>query len=275
MSSKINKQPSDCKFRIYATILDAFQGYLDCDVTYEKYWGHSENPKFTYDEYADKQFVELINRINRVPFTNESVEKGTAFNNIVDMLLDGKHDDGLHVLHEDEDKNLITITEREIVVDDQGNQTEQFKNARSFPIPVIHEFVEYYDGALKQFFTNGILNTCYGDVELYGFIDYLLPFSIHDMKTTKSYSAGAYRNHWQHIVYPFTLNQKGIHVNNFEYDVTNFREIFSEVYVFNPDRDIPRLRDMCERFIGFLLSNKRLITDEKIFNFRNVWQTEN
>ena len=123
---------------------------------------------------------------------------------------------------------------------------------------------------MKQYFTKGVLDTCYGNVELYGFIDYLLPFSIHDMKTAKSYSAGSYRKHWQHIVYPFTLQQNGINISNFEYNVTNFRETFTELYVFKAERDVPRLRDMCERFIGFLLNHKDLITDEKIFNYRKV-----
>lgn len=271
--SNQNSQPSNCKFRIYATLLDAFQNYLDTEMLWEKFWGKSEDPKYSYDEYADMQFVEIINRINRVPFTNDAVEKGTAFNNIIDMLLDGKHDDGLHILEVDDKKNIVSISEREILVDEQGNQTELIKGARSFSLSVAREFAEYYEGALKQYFTKGVLDTCYGDVELYGFIDYLLPFSIHDLKTTKSYSAGSYKNHWQHIVYPFTLNQNGIHVAQFEYNVTNYKETFSEVYMFKPERDIPKLRDMCERFIGFLLNNRELISDEKIFNYRNVWET--
>ena len=273
MKNQNSQQQSDVSFRFYATLLDAFQNYLDTDELWEKFWGKSEDPKFSYDEYADKQFVELINRINRVPFTNDAVEKGTAFNNIVDMFLDGKVDDGLHVLQIDEEKNAVTISDREIVVDEKGNQTEQLINARSFLLSVAREFAGYYEGSLKQFFTHGIIDTCFGDVELYGFIDYLLPFSVHDMKTTKSYSAGSYKSHWQHIVYPFTLQQSGIQVSQFEYNVTNFKETFTELYMFKPERDIPRLRDMCERFIEFLLNNRHLITDEKIFNYRNICQT--
>ncbi len=264
------EQKQESNFCFYATLLDAFQNYLDTDELWEKFWGHSDDPKMTYDEYADKQFVEIINRINRVPFTNDAVEKGTAFNNIVDMLLDGKTDNGQFLLQTDDEKQLITISEREIKVDDDGQPSETFINQRSFSLPVVKEFVNYYEGAMKQYFTKGVLDTCYGNVELYGFIDYLLPFSIHDMKTAKSYSAGSYRKHWQHIVYPFTLQQNGINISSFEYNVTNFRETFTELYVFKAERDIPRLRDMCERFIGFLLNHKDLITDEKIFNYRKV-----
>jgi hypothetical protein len=270
MSSQQNRSQSKSNFQFYASLLDAYQNFLDSEEIYDKYWGHSEDPKFTYDEYADKQFVELINRINRVPFTNDAVEKGTALNNMVDMLIDGVTDNGQFVLQANEEKNLMTISEREIMVDDEGNQSETFKNEHSFLLPMVREFADYYDGALKQYFVKGTLDTCYGDVDLYGFIDYLLPFSYHDMKTARSYSAGSYKNHWQHIVYPFAGYQCGLNIERFEYNVTNFKETFTEVYMFKPERDIPRLRNMCELFIGFLLNNKELITDEKIFNYRKL-----
>ena len=268
MSSPARK--SDSQFAFYATLLDAFESYLESDQLYQKFYGNSEEPKFTEDEWADKQFVELINRINRVPFTNDAVEKGTAFNNIVDMMLDGKYDDGLHVLSIDEEKNQITIAERSVSKDDKGKEKTEFLNARTFLYSVAKEFADYYEGGLKQYFTIGTIDTCYGNVDVYGFIDYLLPFSIHDMKTTSRYSAGSYKTHWQHIVYPFAMKQQGMDIPRFEYNVTNFKETFTEVYVFDEQRDVPRLRAMCERFINFLLANKHLITDKKVFNYREI-----
>lgn len=259
----------ESKFAFYATLLDAFQRYLETDEIWEKFYGKSEDPKFSYDEFADAQFTDIINRINRVPFTNDAVEKGTAFNNIVDMLLEGQTDNGQFVLTTNEEKQTIAIKEREIIVDEQGNQTEHFKSERSFSLPIAKEFVDYYDGGLKQFFTKATIDTCYGNVDVYGFIDYLLPFSVHDMKTTKMYSAGSYKNHWQHIVYPYCLHQNGMPIDRFEYNVTNYRETFTEVYVFDEGRDVPKLRDMCERFIAFILNNRDLITDKKIFNIRS------
>lgn len=268
MSSQ--KSQSTSNFCFYASLLDAYQNFLDTDMIYEKYWGHSEDPKFTIDEYADKQFVELINRINRVPFTNDAVEKGTALNNMVDMLVDGVTDNDQYVIETDDEKQLIYIKEREIEVDEEGSPKEVFNKTFKFNLPMVREFVQYYEGALKQYFVKGTIDTCYGDVELYGYVDYLLPFSYHDMKTTRSYQAGSYKTHWQHLVYPFAGSQMGLKINTFEYNITNFKETFTEVYVFEPDRDIPRLRNMCELFIGFLLNNRKLITDEKIFNYRKV-----
>ena len=42
------KQP---KFKFYATLLDAFTGYLRSDAIYERYWGFSENPPHTPEEF--------------------------------------------------------------------------------------------------------------------------------------------------------------------------------------------------------------------------------
>jgi len=264
MRKLLQQRGSDYAF--YATLLDAFQNYLDTDELWEKYFGHSEDPKFSADEWEDKQFVELINKINRVPFTNEAVEKGTAFNNIVDMLVQGNTESDRFVLNTDEERKQITIAERSVVVDENGDRHEVLVNPRTFPLGVAMEFGNYYQGAMPQFFTKGMIETCYGNVDLYGYIDYLMPFSVHDLKTCKSYSAGSFKNHWQHIVYPYTLRQGGIEVSTFEYNVTNFRETFTELYVFKEERDVPKLREMCESFIRFINTNRSLITDKKIFN---------
>ena len=58
----MNQQP---KYRFYATVLDSFLGYLNSDIVWEKYWGWSENPPHTPEEFHELQFHELIDRINR------------------------------------------------------------------------------------------------------------------------------------------------------------------------------------------------------------------
>ena len=134
---------------------------------------------------------------------------------------------------------------------------------------VTDEFVTYYEGALPQVFVKGTLETHFGTIDLYGYADELLPFSCHDIKTTKNYHSGNFKEHWQHIVYPFCLKQMGMDISHFEYNVTNFKETFSEVYVFEEERDIPKLRDICERFIQFVETNRDVITDTKVFKSLN------
>lgn len=81
----MNQQP---KYRIYATLLDAFGAYLNSDVIWDKYWGWSENPPHTPEEFHEQQFQELIDRINRKPFDSEAADRGTAFNEIIDCMIE-------------------------------------------------------------------------------------------------------------------------------------------------------------------------------------------
>jgi len=102
-------------------------------------------------------------------------------------------------------------------------------------------------------------------------IDELMPTSIHDIKTTEKYKAGKYRNNWQHVVYPYCLNEWENNVRDFEYNVavfgkTGLYNTFTEYYAYNRDRDAKRLTIHVESFIEFLEANRHLITDKKIFN---------
>ena len=61
------------KYKFYPTLLDSFQNYLDSDKNWETFYGGSDKPDSpTIDEYNEKSFNELIDRINRVPFESEA-----------------------------------------------------------------------------------------------------------------------------------------------------------------------------------------------------------
>ena len=146
-------------------------------------------------------------------------------------------------------------------------------NNRSFvfPISLCREFANYYKGALTQQRVEAILPTAYGNVLVYGLIDELMPTSVHDIKTTGSYTVGKFKDHHQHLVYPYALMKNGSDVRTFEYNIVEFNkggyvvDTYTETYVFNPERDIPILTNHCEEFIRFLEENRALITDTKIF----------
>lgn len=242
-----NQQP---EYRFYATLLDAFTDYLSSDTLWEKYWGWSDNPPHTPEEFKEKQFRELIDRINRVPFDSEAADRGTAFNEVVDALIEKRKPAGMDVKRTaDNASYLVNYNDRKF----------------TFPIALCREFSKYYEGALSQQRVSAILPTAFGPVEVYGVIDELMPLSVHDIKTTSSYYVGKYKGHWQHIVYPYCLTQGGSDVRLFEYNVTDFRQTYTESYTFVPERDIPRLTEHCENFIRFLQDNRELITDKKIF----------
>ena len=245
---------------IYATLLDAYWGYLNSDVIWEKYWGWSENPPHTPEEFHELQFQELIDRINRKPFDSEAADRGTAFNEIIDCMIENRKS---------------SIMEMSRVYHDDGTLygIKAVYNNRTFTfhIYLCREFANYYKGALTQQRVEAILPTAYGNVLVYGLIDELMPTSVHDIKTTGSYTVGKFKDHHQHLVYPYALMQNGSDVRTFEYNIVEFNkggyvvDTYTETYVFNPERDIPILTNHCEEFIRFLEENRKLITDTKIF----------
>lgn len=242
------------KYKFYATLLDAFTSYLKSDVIWGKYWGFSENPPHTPDEFKDLQFQHLIDTINRVPFDSEAADKGTAFNEVVDCLIENRKSDKVKV---------------EKILSDDGTTVDlsaTYNNRQFvFPLSLCREFANYYKGALTQQRVEAVLPTCFGNVLLYGYIDELMPMSVHDIKTTGSYFVGKFKDHWQHMVYPYCLMQNGNDVRLFEYNITDFKSTYTESYTFVPERDMPILTNHCEEFIRFLNDNRDLITDKKIF----------
>lgn len=272
------------KFKIYATLLDSFYSYLSSDAIWDKYWGWSDNPPHTPEEFRGQQFKELIDKINRVPFDSEAADRGTAFNEIVDCMIEHRESSVMQVervykvnvigqvdnCDPDERWADVDVTNEVVALKAIYNNREFV-----FPIGLCREFANYYKGALTQQRVEAILPTAYGDVLVYGVIDELMPTSVHDIKTTGNYSVGKFKDHHQHLVYPYALMKNGSDVRTFEYNVAeinkygNVTGTFTETYVFKPERDIPILREHCEEFIRFLEDNRDLITDKKIFGGTN------
>lgn len=280
----MQSQQPDINFCFYATLLDGFTDYLNSDDIWSRYWGNSENPPHYPEEFKQIQFQSLIDRINRVPFDSEAADKGTAFNEIVDCLIENRSSETMRIepVYEVKVSGQVDNCEPDErwadvdITDNVIGYKATYKNREfTFDRELCDKFAKYYEGALTQQFTSGILSTAFGNVKLYGYIDELMPACVHDIKTTGSYNVGKFKNHWQHRVYPFCLNQNGINVRNFEYNIALLSrygkwETFTEFYAYKPERDIPILRAHCEDLIRFLLDNRHLITDEKIFNYRKV-----
>ena len=284
----MQKQP---KYRFYATLLDTYMNYVESDTIWEKYWGWSDDPPHTPEVFRQQQFQQLIDRINRVPFDSEPADKGTAFNEVIDCMVEHRKSDKV---------KMERIVEPEVVTqvigqvdncdpDERWADVEIIDNPNAgkligvrahynnrvfeFDIKLCREFAEYFKGALTQQFVSAILPTAYGDVEVYGFIDELKALSVHDIKTTKDYSVGKFKSNSQHLVYPYCLYKDGSGIRLFEYNVAEINkygkwQTFTESYLFVPERDIPILTARCEGLIRFLEENRHLITDKKIFNLQ-------
>ena len=255
------------KYNIYPSILDAFQDYLNSEDIWLRYWGNSDEPLISLEDFEQKQFKGLIDKINRVPIAWEDSEKadmGTAFNEIVDCLILNKKSDKMQIIRrcDPEDNTLVTHLE--------ANYNNRIF---SFPIGICREFAKYYKGAIPQVYTEAVFQTKYGEVKLYGYIDVLMPTSIHDIKVTGSYEAWKFKDKWQRVVYPYCINESGCNISDFEYNILliketksgNMYESLTEYYNYTND-DKERLTAFVEQFIEFLEENRNLIIDKKIFN---------
>lgn len=271
------------KYRFYATLLDCYSDYINSDAIWNKYWGFCENPPHTPEEFKQKQFQQVIDRINRVPFDSEAADKGTAFNEVVDCMVEHRNSDKVKINRIY--KPAPTIENWKYVGNGEVNMRHrsigsarltaieaQYNNrVFVFDIDLCRKFAYLFKGALTQQLVSAILPTSLGIVDVYGYIDELMPLSVHDIKTTGSYFVGKFKTHWQHIAYPYCLYKSGSDVRLFEYNIAEIDKYdrwkyFKETYLFNPDRDVPILTAHCEDFIRFIEDNRHLITDKKIFN---------
>lgn len=249
------------RYRIYATLLDSFQSLRNCDEIYEKYWGRSESPQYTLEEFRDKKFQEFFNGINRIRETNEQASRGSAFNEVIDCIVKGV-------------RPSFGVTRMVSQTLGDCYQVEYDGFLFYIPIDICRTLGTKYRGAITQYRTEAVLPTRDGDVLLYGYIDELMPLSCHDIKTTGAYSFGKFADHNQHLVYPYCLLKNGMDVTRFDYDVIEidksgrYNGPYTETYNFDKERDTTELQGRVEELVEFLEANKSLITEQKIFNYR-------
>jgi hypothetical protein len=257
------------QFNIYPTLLDAYTDYLRSSDIYDKYWGFADEPPFTDKEFHQKQFDKLIDKINRVPLAwddSEAADRGAAFNEIVDCMILNKNSEKMQF------ERVKTPPDWSVT----HIGAEYRERTFIFPLDLCREFARYFKGAQPQVFCEASLPTTYGDVLLYGYIDELMPTSIHDIKTTSKYEVGKFKHNMQRRVYSYILNQNGNNISDFEYNVAEITvkgstvtdyQTFTEHYAYDHcQAEIEPLRATVENFIEFLNENRELITDKKIFN---------
>lgn len=257
---------SEIAYRIYPSLLDGFQEYLEAEATWEKYWGGSDEPSKNLDEYLAEVEQELIDKINRVPHDPiEAADKGTCFNEIVDCIIEHRKCgiEGMEILS-DKENGVIGAT---------------YHGFRfQFDIALCKDAAKYFDGAMTQHFCRAELPTRYGTVELYGYADEIVRDEVKDIKTTTSYEYGKFSKKFQKDVYPYCLIESGEmdSVSQFEYTVFLINKasernpvttgrMYREKYPYEHEKAAMRLKNACEHFIEWLNSNKDKITDKKIF----------
>ena len=140
---------------------------------------------------------------------------------------------------------------------------------------LIDKIGEWYRGCPSQVYTAAPIETAYGRVLLYGYIDEIREGKVCDLKTTSRYSFGKYEHYWQRYLYPYCLQRNNLmKPEAFVFDVIQWRELkgqpldgvrYQEEYTFLYDVAVDKLRTICERFAEFLELHRDVITDRKIF----------
>lgn len=293
------------KYRFYATLLDKFQNFLDTQA--EDYFYQDEEGKWhkNYSESEDTLHFsqeevdallkqELLDAINRVPHEpSEAASKGTALNEIVDCLIHNRKSDNEDIVI----KSLkgFNVERGFGCTDEVGKPIYYdywFEYVKKpciyagldgfgfyFDIDFCKSIAEYFKGSLSQVFTSATIDTKFGEVELYGYIDELRENKVYDLKTTSKYEFGKYAKYWQRHAYPYTLIESGMctEINSFEFTayalkggtsrtplITGVQ--YPEVYQYDHEQSKVLLKEICERFCEFLEDNRSLITNKKIFN---------
>lgn len=262
-------QRSDCSYAITPSQLDAFQSFLDAEYDWGQWWGSSEEPAKSAEEYAAECEKKLIDQINRCPKEPiEAADKGTAVNEVVDML----------IRHRDCEIPGMTVEQVKL------HAIQVCYNGFSwiFDTRFLLDLAKRYPNAIPQYPCGAPLQTKYGLVWLYGYLDEWVADKISDLKTTKEYHFGKYERKWQKHVYPYTVVESGdcTEIKEFDYTVVKLSEptkkdpvihgeIYPEVYTNDHEQNRRLLQYICEQFIEWLEYRRGFITDRKIFGGEN------
>ena len=112
--------------------MDKFESYLSSSRIYQEFWGFSENPTKTEEEFEQEQLQSLIDSINRVPFESEAADKGTAFNEVVDCIIEKRTSDKMTFISEKE-KGIIKCNYKQYSFE--------------FPYNLCIEIAKYFSGS--------------------------------------------------------------------------------------------------------------------------------
>ncbi len=273
---------------IYPSLLIAYQSLLDYQLVAEEDWNKVSEAAHERGEYLDhdigdykltpdemylKLEADLIDSINRVDGRfGEAADKGTTFNEIVDCLIENRKSSREDcIIKSKKDNNGNTVIEARI---------HDF--VFDFDLQLCRETADYFTGSIPQYLAKAVMSTDYGNVLLYGFADEWVSSQMFDIKTTGKYSWGKFEKGWQRHVYPWCAIESGdaTEIESFTYYVIEWayqrkgeplkaKGVYLETYTYNHEESGVKIREILESFIGWLLSRKSFIQDQRIFGGKN------
>lgn len=282
----------DAKYYFAPTLLDGFVNYLHAERNWDKFYGDMDEDNEKYvalSDYEQKVYEELIDKINRTSHEpSEAASRGTAWNDVVDTLIHNKKCGRTEMSRiYGTDNNVIGI---KACVD--GFEFDFDINFCNEAAVYFGKMIKTQDGViingnpsdqcLSQVLVESDIDTIYGKVNLYGFIDEMRMDKVYDIKTTSRYEFGKYADYNQRFVYPYCLINSGMveYIHQFEFTsyvlkggnsrqplITGTR--YAEVYDYDHEAATRHIKHICERFIEFIEANRDKITDKNIFTYHS------
>lgn len=264
------------RFRITPSLLNKWQDLVDCDRHWEEWYGNSDEPTISSEDYYAKCEQDLLNAINRVPFVSEAASRGTALNELVDCIVDNRKPMEGMVVERVYQLSEADATRKNLI----GLSVEYEGFSFLFDIVLVRSLAEYFKGAVCQHRCEAVMDTSFGPVILYGDSDYILRDVVYDLKSTNKYSAyGKFEDGWQKDLYPWALIESGEMegITGFEYTIVPLSggsatsplitgEIKSEWYDYSHGTATRRLRQVLEAFLPWIEEHRSQITHPRIFN---------
>lgn len=275
-------------FCIYPSLLIAFQSLLDYELVAEEDWNKVSEAAHQRGEYLDREVgdykltpdemylkleCDLLDSINRIDGRfGEAADKGTAFNEIVDCLIErrksGRDDCNIYSTLNPAGAKVIRADIHDFTFD--------------YDVSLCKQTADFFKGSVTQYLAKASIDTVYGDVLLYGYIDEWVGNKMYDIKTTGSYKWGKFEKGWQRWVYPYCVIEAGdtTEVESFTYYVVEWayqrkgepltaKGVYQEEYTYDHAEATRKIRCMCESFIEWLDARGEFIQDKRIFGGEN------
>jgi hypothetical protein len=276
------------RYNIYPSLLIAYQNLLDYEQVAEEDWNRVSDACQARGEYTDREVgdyklspeemylkleADLLDSINRVDGRfSEAASKGTAFNEIVDCLIENRKSS----------RDDCQIYSTHLPSGEKVIRAEIDGSTFDFDIALCKETAAQFAESIPQYLAQADLETVYGTAHLYGYIDEWVGNKMYDIKTTGSYRFGKFEHGWQRYLYPWCVIQAGdtTEVESFTYYVIEWayqrkgeplraKGVYTETYTYDHAEATRKLQEMVESFIYWLEQRVPFIQDQKIFGGEN------
>ena len=160
------------RYRFTPSLLSKWTDFVDSEALYQEFYGNSDEPSVSLEEFEAKQEAELWDAINRVPQEpSEAASRGTLLNVIVDCKVQWERPDAKYNIRRISDENGRMVA---ISGECDGFHFE-------YDAALCRMLFDYFKGCICQYRCEAEIDTCFGPVILYGDPDYIRRDKVFDL----------------------------------------------------------------------------------------------